>query len=112
MLVLSGSRIGSNEGRPRLCVCRSSVANDRAACAHLSSLRAAREWHTTETGRSEMRWIPTLLAGLALCAGLTAHAAHTGTVQPCSPSKPHEVHTLPGFITVHIECERVLLEIP
>jgi hypothetical protein len=54
----------------------------------------------------------TLLLGLALSMSLHAHAVHTGTVQPCTPSKPHEVHTLPGFITVHIECERVLLEIP
>jgi len=58
------------------------------------------------------RGIPALLLGLALCAGFTAHAARTGTVQPCAPSKPPEVHTFTGFITVHIECDRVLLEIP
>src|SRR5215831_14886487 len=56
--------------------------------------------------------IPTLLLTFALCLGWNAHAVHTGTVQPCTPSKPHEVHVLPGFINVHIECERVLLEIP
>ena len=60
-----------------------------------------------------MRWrIATLLLVLAQCVAFTAHAARTGTVQPCAPSKPHEVHTFPGFITVHIECDRVLLEIP
>jgi hypothetical protein len=59
------------------------------------------------------RSIAILLLGFALCAGSFAQAApHTGTVQPCTPSKPHEVHILPGFINVHIECERVLLEIP
>ena len=56
--------------------------------------------------------IPTLLLTFALCLGWNVHAVHTGTVQPCTPSKPHEVHVLPGFINVHIECERVLLEIP
>jgi hypothetical protein len=56
--------------------------------------------------------IGTLFLLSVVCGALTAHAAHTGTVQPCTPSKPHEVHILPGFINVHIECERVLLEIP
>jgi len=56
--------------------------------------------------------ISIFLVGVALCTGLTAHAARTTTVQPCAPNKPKEVHTLSGFITVHIECDRVLLEIP
>ena len=58
------------------------------------------------------RTIATLLLGFIVYAGSAAGAAHTSTVQPCTPSKPHEVHVLPGFINVHIECERVLLEIP
>ena len=58
------------------------------------------------------RGICILAAAITLCAGLPAHAARTGIAAPCAPDIPHEVRKFPSFITVHLDCDRVLLEIP
>ena len=58
------------------------------------------------------RAICILMVAIALCAGLTAHAARTGIAAPCAPNVPHEVRKFPSFVTVHLDCDRVLLEIP
>src|SRR5215831_11248646 len=57
------------------------------------------------------RMLPLVLA-FARGTAVPVHAARAATVQPCSPNKPHDLHTLPGFLTVHIECDHVLLEVP
>jgi hypothetical protein len=49
---------------------------------------------------------------MALCAVQPAHAARTGIAAPCAPDVPHEVRKFPSFVTVHLDCDRVLLEIP
>lgn len=58
------------------------------------------------------RGISILAVVSALCAGLPAHAARTGIAAPCAPNVRHEVRKFPSFITVHLDCDRVLLEIP
>ena len=58
------------------------------------------------------RGICILAVMTALCAGQSAHAARTGIAAPCAPDVPHEVRKFPSFITVHLDCDRVLLEIP
>lgn len=61
---------------------------------------------------SMRRTIAFLVSSIALCAALPAHAARTGIAAPCAPNVPHEVQKLPSFITVHLDCDRVLLEVP
>jgi len=58
------------------------------------------------------RGIWTVLMAIALCAAASAHAARTGLTAPCAPNVPHEVRKFPSFITVLLDCDRVLLEIP
>jgi len=53
-----------------------------------------------------------LLVGSALCAAVPALAARTGVAAPCAPDVPHEVRRFPSFITMLLDCDRVLVEIP
>lgn len=58
------------------------------------------------------RIISLIFAVLAPVMFATAHAKQASNMTPCAPNAPHDVRTLDSFLTVHVECSNVLLEIP
>ncbi len=48
----------------------------------------------------------------ALCLGRPALGVNSAVVVSCAPGEAARTQTLAGLVTVHIECDRVLVEIP
>src|SRR6185436_16834589 len=53
-----------------------------------------------------------LVAIVAMASASTTQAAQVSNMAPCAPNVAQETSTLGSFITVHVVCSDVLLEIP
>jgi hypothetical protein len=58
------------------------------------------------------RLIASVIVGMLLAAPALAGAAQASHMAPCAPNAAQEASTLASFLTVHVVCSSVLLEIP